>query len=233
MKKLILLVFTGFVLVSCQYTTGSGNIVSENRAVAGFDGISVDGGFDVEVKTGATPAVVVEADDNIIKYIETEVSGSTLKIRTKRNRSLNNVHMKVYITASTLRYLSASASANVEVQDMFRNPNKISFRASSGASINAEIDTPEAEAVASSGATISLEGKTRNYKAEASSGSEIRSRDLLSENTRVKASSGSSVSVHASVTLSIRASSGSDVDYYGAASLTNNVSSGASVSKKD
>lgn len=233
MKKLLLLIFTGSVLASCQFTTGSGEIVSETRTVDSFDGISVSGGFDVEIRTGASPAVVVEADDNIIKYIETEVSGRTLKIRTKRNRSLNNVHMKVFITASTLKSISASASADVEVQDVLMNPSKISFRASSGASINSEIDTPEAEAVASSGSTISLQGKTRNYKAGASSGSGIRSRELLSENSRVTASSGSSVTVHASVTLSIRASSGSDVDYYGPASLTNNVSSGASVSKKD
>lgn len=36
-----------------------------------------------EVKTGPEVSVVVEADDNIMKYIEATVSGGTLRIRTE------------------------------------------------------------------------------------------------------------------------------------------------------
>ena len=83
MKHIIYLLFILSLLGSCSHKTGSGNIISEHRSASNFDGISVGGGFDVEVKTGPAISVVVEADDNIMKHIETSVSGNTLKISTK------------------------------------------------------------------------------------------------------------------------------------------------------
>ena len=74
-----------------------------------------------------------------------------------------------------------------------------------GPLLNAEIDAPKVTADASSGASITLKGKTKTYSAQASSGAKIRSGDLLSENTTVKASSGASAQVHASVSLNASA----------------------------
>jgi hypothetical protein len=71
MKHFLILLFTIFTLASCDQTTGSGNIVTETRKTSIFDAISVGGSFEVEVKTGEVISVVVEADDNIMKYIET------------------------------------------------------------------------------------------------------------------------------------------------------------------
>ncbi|MEI9957281.1 MAG: DUF2807 domain-containing protein [Ferruginibacter sp.] len=59
-------------------TTGSGNVVTENRTVDNFTGIDVSSSFDVEVKIGSPASVRVEADDNIIKYIVTKVSGERI-----------------------------------------------------------------------------------------------------------------------------------------------------------
>ena len=50
----------------------------------------------MEVKTGTVASLVVEADDNVIKYIETTVSGNTLKIRTDDFDNYTDVHMKIY-----------------------------------------------------------------------------------------------------------------------------------------
>lgn len=220
------------ILGSCRYKTGSGNIISETRSAANFEGISVGGGFEVEVKTGESTSVMVEADDNIMKYIETTVSGGTLRIRTEGMNNYSDVHMKVFITAPAIKRIKASASAEVDVLDMLAG-NDLTFGASSGASIKAAVDAPRVSADASSGASIDLKGKTRSYAAGASSGAEIRSRDLLSENTTVKASSGASAGVHASVSLNASASSGASVTYQGAATLSQSVSSGGSVSKRD
>jgi len=233
MKHFIIFLFAICLLVSCRFKTGSGNIITETRSVNTFDAISVGGGFEVEVKTGPVISVTVEADDNIMKHIETKSSGNTLKISTEDLHNYSDVHMKVYITAPAVRTIKASSSAEVTVMDVLKNSGKLTFKASSGSEINAEVDAPDVEADVSSGAHISLSGKTRNYTAEASSGSEIRSWDLKTENTKVKASSGSSARVHASVSLNATASSGSSVRYHGAASVNKSESSGGSVTKND
>lgn len=231
MKQTLIILFSLITLASCRYTTGSGNLVSETRTAGNFNGISVGGGFEVEVKIGPVTSVVVEADDNIIKYIETSTSGNTLKIRTEDLHNYSDVHMKVYITTPSLKKVSTSASAEVVVQDVLVSTDKLTFKASSGSSIKTEIDAPEVDSDVSSGASITLSGKTKTYTAEASSGAEIRSWDLLSENTTVKVSSGSSARVHASVSLNATASSGASVTYHGAAAVNKSVSSGASVEK--
>ena len=233
MKKFFIFLFACFMLCSCRFKTGSGDIITETRSVNIFDGISVGGGFEVDVKTGPVVSVVVEADDNIMKHIETRVSGNTLKISTEDLHNYSDVHMKVYITAPSIRTIKASSSAEVTVQDVLKNSGKLTFKASSGSEIVAEVDAPDVEADVSSGGYISLSGKTRNYTAEASSGSEIRSWDLKTENTKVSVSSGASAKVHASVSLNATASSGSTVRYHGAASVSQSVSSGGSVTKNE
>lgn len=233
MKQYLIFFISLVTFASCSYTSGSGNIVSETRSVEGFSGITVGGNFEVEVRIGPVTEVRVEADDNIMKYIETDVSGNTLKIRTKNLHNYSDVHMKLYITVPYLKSIKASASADVVVKDVLTGTGKISFDASSSAKVTAEVDAPEIESNASSSGTVNLRGKTRTYSAEASSAGDIRSFDLLSENTRVNVSSGASAEVHASVTLNATASSGGGIDYHGAASVNKSVSSGGSVEKKD
>lgn len=233
MKQFFVLFIAVISFVSCSYTTGSGNIVTENRSLRDFTGISVGGDFDVEIKLGPVTEVTVEADDNIIRYIETVVSGNTLKIRTKDLHNFGDVHMKIYITMPSLVKINASASARVEVKDLLKSSERLSFNTSSSGSIDANVDAPEVEADASSGSTVKLIGKTRTYHAQASSGASLKSYDLLSENTTVQVSSGANARVHASINLDAKASSGGTVNYHGAGTVTKSENSGGSIDKRD
>ena len=98
MKNTLIILFTLVTLASCQYTTGSGNIITETRPAGNFDGITVGGDFEVEVKIGPVTSVVVEADDNIMKYIEISTIGNTLKISTEDLHNYSDVHLKVFVT---------------------------------------------------------------------------------------------------------------------------------------
>ncbi len=233
MKHFLILLLTVFTLASCDQTTGSGNIVTETRTTGNFDAISVGGSFDVEVKMGDALSVKVEADDNIMKYIETRVSGNTLKIETEGMHNYSDVHMKVYITVPSLSSIKASGSAEVVANNILTSSGKLTFKASSSSSIKAEVNAPEIETDASSSATIAITGKTKSHKTEASSSADIKTFGLLSENTTAKASSSASIEVHASVNLDARASSSGSVDYKGAATVTKSENSSGSVSKKD
>lgn len=233
MKQIIICLFALISFASCRYTTGSGNIITDKRNVGNFNGISVGGAFEVEVKIGPATELTIEADDNIMKYIETKVSGGILRIRTEDLHNYSDVHMKIYITTPGLTSIRASASAEVKVLDVLSGKDKLSFHASSSGDIDADIDVPEVETDASSGGAINLRGKTKNYHAQASSGASIRTYELLSENTKVQVSSGASAKVHASVSLDARASSGGTISYHGAANVTKSESSGGNVSKKD
>jgi hypothetical protein len=233
MKHVLFLLSAMVIISSCRFTTGSGNIVTDKRSVGNFSGISVSEGIEVEVKIGPVTEVTVEADDNIIKHIETRVKGSTLRIEIDDLHNLSDVHTKVYITTPDLNNIWASSSAEVQVLDVLTGKERVSFHASSSGDIKADIDAPEVEVEASSAGSINLRGKTRNYDAQASSGAEIKTFDLLSENTKVQVSSGASATVHASISLKASASSGGSITYHGAAEATKSESSGGSISKRN
>ena len=233
MKQVLFLSIALMVLSSCHFTTGSGNIITEKRTTGNFKGISASSGFDVELKAGPVTEVIVESDDNIMKYIETTVSGDILKIGIENMHNLSDAHLKVYITAPEITSIRASSGADVVSRDVLKNNGRLSFNASSSATIVTDIDAPEVEANASSGASITLRGKTKNYHAEASSGANLKTDDLLTENTVVNVSSGAKANVRASVKLRANASSGADIQYYGAANVDKTVSSGGSIEKKD
>jgi len=182
---------------------------------------------------GDAMSVVVEADDNIMKYIETKVSGNTLKISTEGLHSFSDVHMKVYVTVPVLTAVSASASAEVVGENILTNADKLVFKASSSASIKAEVNAPDIVTDANSSASITLRGKTKNHKTEASSSAEINAFELLTENTTANVSSSANIEVHASVSLNAHASSSGSVEYKGAATVTKSENSSGTVSKKE
>lgn len=229
MKKLLLLPAIIFLLQACDYKSGSGNIVTEKRNPGMFSGIDVSGGFEVEIRIGA-PSITVEADDNFIHDIQTEVRNGKLYIKLDE-RTIRDAHLKVFVIAPEINSINASSASNVLVKDQLKS-DRIEMHASSGSQIESLIDAPVCEATASSGGEIKLSGKTRQLEAEASSGSAINADRLQSENTTVKASSGGNARVHASLTLNASASSGGNILYTGGANVQKSVSSGGAVNKQ-
>lgn len=231
MKQVILLLSVFFVLSSCDYTSGSGNVVTENRQVADFRGIKVSSGFEVEVKIGSSQEVRIEADDNVMAHIKTEVSGNTLIIKMEGIQSISNAHLKAYITTPDLNSIDVSGGVNLKVLDVIKGDGKVIFNASGGAEIEAEIETLAVEADASGGAAVKLTGKTKNYTADASGGGRIKSADLLSETTVVSASGGGDADVYGSITINAKANSGGSVKYRGQGELKKEENGGGSVEK--
>jgi hypothetical protein len=233
MKNLLLLAAVACFLASCNHIEGSGNIVTEKRQTGDFKGVSVGGSFEVEIKTGPVISVEVEADDNLIKLIETRVSGNTLRIENKNNFSINNAHLKVYITAPEITNIKSSGAANVKALDVLKSGQKISLDASGAGVIKAAVDAPEIEAEASGAGDVELTGRTREYTAKASGSGNIKSSKLLSENAEAEASGAGSVHIHSSVNLKAHASGAGSVYYRGGASVEKNVSGAGSVKSED
>lgn len=234
MKRSLFAIAVFTLLASCNYysQSGSGNIITQKRNLPAFTGIETSNAIEVEVRIGA-PSVEVEADDNIMQFVETRVSGNTLHVGIESGVGLHNTHIKVNITVPEISHITAHSSSEVKVLDVIKSNDKLSFDVSSSAEIEAEVEVPEVEARASSSASINLSGKTKNYRARVSSSAEINSFDLLSENSDVHASSSGSADVHASVTLNAEASSSGSIDYTGGATVKANTSSSGTVHKKD
>src|SRR5688500_11474559 len=69
---------------------GSGSVRTERREVSGFKAVDVSGALEVEITTQKDFGVEVEADDNLLSLIRTEVDGETLVIKTEKSFKTGN-----------------------------------------------------------------------------------------------------------------------------------------------
>src|SRR4029078_2734780 len=93
MKYLFLFVIGTMVFFSCRFIggkriRGNGNVVTQERAISGFEGVENYGSFDITLIPSSTSSVKVEAEENLQQYIETYVDNNKLQIRQKNRYNL-------------------------------------------------------------------------------------------------------------------------------------------------
>lgn len=119
MKKLLALgVLIATVVISgCYYgpcMSGSGPIVTEERAIVGFTGVRNSGDFEVLVSQAAAYSVKVEAYENLLPIIETYISGYTLVVKSRDNSCYKSgPSVKVYVTLPELDVLELNGSGSI------------------------------------------------------------------------------------------------------------------------
>lgn len=91
---------------------GSGDVVSESRDVSGFDEIALEGTGIVNVEVTGTESITIEAEDNLLPYLTTDVRGGRLELGT--SRSIRPTRDIVYtITVISLEGVSVSGSGEI------------------------------------------------------------------------------------------------------------------------
>ncbi len=226
MKKIAFLAFAGAVIlgsVAASVTTfgklkingesllfsrsvqGSGNIVTELREVSEFSQVSVGGVFKAEITAGKDFSVSVEADDNLLPLIETEVRGDTLKISTD-SRLESARPIVVRVTAPNIAGVKASGAADVNLSGVQNRSLSLSL---SGAS------------------KMTAAGNSDSVEATVSGASSLAAYDLTADLASVDTSGASRTYINASSRLFADASGASTILYKGSPEVRRN-SSGAS-----
>ncbi|WP_127021192.1 head GIN domain-containing protein [Flagellimonas beolgyonensis] len=209
--------------------TGNGEIVEETRAVSeDFTEVLASEGIDVFVTQDSEFKISVEADENIIDLIGTDIRDGKLKIHAIEN--IGRATKNVYVSLPRITALNSSSGADLVVQNVIESES-IELDASSGADLRVELRANEVSADASSGADIRISGSADILHADASSGSDIKARELEVKRCNADASSGADISVNVSESLVADASSGADITYSGEASVQTKKSVSGSVRK--
>ena len=208
---------------------GNGQVVEESRKITDeFTEVHASEGLDVFVTQGNEFSINVEADENIIDLIGTDIRDGRLKVHAIEN--IGRATKNIYVTLPTVSSLSTSSGADLIAQNTIK-ATKIELEASSGSDLEVEVDAREVSAETSSGADIKVSGKTETLYADASSGSDIKARGLVAKRCTADASSGADISVNVTESLTADASSGADISYTGDATVQKRKSVSGSVHK--
>jgi len=131
MKKLLFLfVLLPVLCAGCHHRIGaeikgSGKRVVQKRDIGTFTSISTDGAFDVEVTCQKNASLEIEADDNILPFITTEIRGNVLYLKPTRTYSVED-SPKLKISVPNIEAFSANGAGKVEISGLNNEKFQIS-----------------------------------------------------------------------------------------------------------
>ncbi|MCA1638521.1 MAG: DUF2807 domain-containing protein [Acidobacteria bacterium] len=190
---------------------GSGTSKIQQRNVSGFKRVDAGGALNVEVDAQKDFSVTVEADDNLLEHIKTEVNGDTLKIYSEGKIS-PTAKLNVKISMPEIQGLNLSGASDGKITN---------------------VRTDSLELKASGASEVVIVGEAKTLEADASGASTIDAENLDVEDANVEASGASKAMVSATNNLEADASGASKISYTGEPKNIKQNSSGASsINKK-
>jgi hypothetical protein len=208
---------------------GSGHKVRESREMPAFDGVQVRSGMRATVEIGPRGPIEIEADDNLMPLIETQVADGRLEIRFRRMSNVwSSGEVRVKVRAPAIRYLGASGGSEIRAE--LEPVDDLEIEASGGAEVHARgIDAAELSASGSGGSHLDLAGTARKVTLHMSGGTDVKAARLAARSVRVSGSGGSTAEIRASDSIRGELSGGTDVHLIGNASSRVSTSGGSSV----
>jgi hypothetical protein len=159
------------------FLEGNGIVETEFRRASGFDAVSSSGDFDVTIVPGDEYSVEITAESNLLSYIETDVVGNTLKIRTRGMYSLRDHRtIEIYITTPVLNGVALSGSGIIKTGSFLSDDFRVTL--SGSGDIDTQISSETLKANVSGSGSIFIEGDTFESEFVISGSGKIKSYDL-------------------------------------------------------
>ena len=212
---------------------GSGNLVINEEFFSDFSSVDASSGFNVEISQSNSYSILIEADDNVMEYIDVRKSGDTLVIGVKLGYNFKSITLNAEITMPELHSLELSGGAE-GILEGFSATNQFSVDLSGGSALRGEFVTSENVDLDLSGGSVltGLVGEANDLTIDASSGSVLELSNFTVHDVSVELSGGSISTINLDGRLDADLSGGSQLWYIGDPTLGNNeTSSGSRVNK--
>ena len=133
---------TTILVGSTEFSKGS--VKTEDRAVSGFHQLDISGSFTVELSQGNQEQLKIEADEEIMANIITEVKNGELKIYTK-GKIMHKSVKKIYLTFKDLDGISSSGAMVLKGAGTLKF-SRLELNLSGSADIDLDLNTASLEA---------------------------------------------------------------------------------------
>ena len=215
MKKIMIVLLTGSVILiaGCRLPgiRGNGHIKTEERSVGAFANIDAGGVFEIEWQNGS-PALRITTDENLLPYIENDISGATLRLRIREH---------VWPTHGIKVVISSPTRAGAKI----RGAVKLIANKLSG----------PAFAVESKGASeVSLDGKIDRLLVDMTGASQLSADGLQTKTAEISTTGAGDADITVSETLKVVITGAGKVTYSGnPVTIQKSITGAGSVRRKD
>ena len=197
---------------SAGATNASGSVAVEPRDVSGFDEVELSGIGNLSIRQTGTESLSVEAEEDVLPKIRTEVVNNRLIIGPEPNTSIRTTEPIDYdLTVEDLQALTLSGSGNIDARDISTDMLRIDISGSGDIAASGRADAQK----------ISISG-SGTYRAE----------DLESDRVEIDVEGAGSAVVNVSDALDARVTGAGSVEYVGDPAVEQDVSGAGRVSKR-
>ena len=190
---------------------GSGVRKTERRELPAFTSIETVGAFEVTVTCQKSASFEIEADDNILPLVGTEVNGGVLRVTTKQSY-YSGGGIEVRITVPNLESVRSTGAGKFRVSDVKND--------------NFEIHSTGA-------AQVSVSGQSKSVKISSTGAGKIDAHNLRANNAEVDVTGAATADVYVTDQLDVTVSGAGRVTYSGNPKVNKHINGAGHVTKKE
>lgn len=218
-----------------ESVAGDGQARREQRSVATFEAVALSGPIEVKLRQGGAQRVELEADGNLLPYVETKVvegrHGKTLEIGVRRGYHLQSRQpLRVEIDVASLRSAAIAGSGKLAIEAMKGEELRLSV-AGSGSVEASRLETGKLGLSIAGSGDIRASGAARELAASIAGSGDLRARELAAEEVKVSISGSGDAEVQAVKRLKVSIAGSGDVRYAGEAQVESSIAGSGSVRK--
>ena len=221
-----------FTIGDTEFTTvtGSGNVVTEERPISGVKRVSLSNQGDLTVVIGAAESLVIEAEDNLLDYIQTEVRGGTLEIDTQNGVNMDNIDpIRYTLTVKSLEGIDINSSGGAVLPALTVDSFEININSSGDTSVESLTAEKLTVHISSSGQVDIAGGMVVTLDVTISSSGDLHMEDVVVQDAKVSISSSGSAYLQVSGDLKGNISSSGNIYVTGSPQVDVNTSSSGKV----
>jgi Putative auto-transporter adhesin, head GIN domain len=217
LSRYTFIVLAGVMMFASCGTTpsippGSGRVVSESRNVSGFTGVDLEGIGELIIEQTGVESLTIQAEDNILPLLTSEVSNGILRLGTRNNANIVAHEPIIYrLSVKSLDSITASGAGDVTASRLQTATLTVSISGSGNVTASGMAD---AQDVVISGAGT--------YTAE----------DLASQKAKITIPGSGDAVVRVSDTLDVTISGAGSITYIGNPTVNQQISGAGTVMKR-
>lgn len=231
MKTIIHIIRTLLLAVSllaggCVVIKGSGQVKSEDREIRHFNAVDLSGSGELLLSPGTAESLRVEAEDNILPLITTEVVGETLRIGFKSTPATivqPTKPIRYHLAFKNLSAIQISGSGAVTSSSL--TAERLTFDVSGSGSAQMEALQVKALVIRVSGSgNFKLAGQATRQDVKISGSGKYDAPLLISKEARIDISGSGSATLRAEESLDVQISGSGSVSYHGKPAIRQHLS---------
>jgi hypothetical protein len=231
MKRLLLVALLSasmVVLPGCgvSIVNGSGKLVTETRPVSNFSSFVLAGLGDVTITQGATESLVIEAEDNVMPLLKSEVKNGTLTLLLDQKDWKDVVRptkgVKIALGVKTLTVLELTGVGNIEIPAL--KTTNFAIKVSGAGNIKvAKLEATNLTSTLSGVGNTDLTGQVISETVEISGAGQFSAANLSCQAAKLTLTGTGNATVWVRDTLDVTIGGAGNVTYYGTPKVTKTI----------